>query len=99
MEDEIVQLRIKEILKERGMQAKDLAEALGKSRSYISDVMNCKKGISISSLTDIARALDVEFRDLFAYTRKSEVIGIVRVNDETYTINSIEDIKRLTESL
>lgn len=99
MEEEIVKLRIKEILKERGMQAKDLAEKLGKSKSYISDVMNCKKGISISSLTDIARALDVEFRDLFAYTRKSEVVGVVRVDDETYTINSIEDIKRLTESL
>ncbi|WP_052079253.1 helix-turn-helix domain-containing protein [Porphyromonas sp. COT-108 OH2963] len=99
MQEEIVRLRIKEILKERGMQVKDLAEMLGKSRSYISDIMNCKKGISISSLTDIARALDVEFRDLFIYTRKNEVVGVVRVNDITYTLNSIEDIKSLVESL
>lgn len=61
-----VKLRVKEILSEKDMTLKELAEKMGKFPQYISNVVNGKKGVSVSSLMEIADALDVEIGDLFA---------------------------------
>ena len=66
---EIFRLRVKEILKERGQTQKELAAKMGKSPQYIANVLNSEQGVSVNILIDLAKALDVEFRDLFAATR------------------------------
>lgn len=68
-ENDIFQLRVKEILKERGQTQKELAARMGKSPQYIANVLNSEQGVSVNVLIDMAKALDVEFRDLFAATR------------------------------
>ncbi len=68
-ENNIFRLRVKEILKERGQTQKELAARMGKSPQYIANVLNSEQGVSVNVLIDIAKALDVEFRDLFAVTR------------------------------
>lgn len=68
-EKDIFRLRVKEILKERGLTQKELAAMMGKSPQYIANVLNSEQGISVNVLIELARVLDVEFRDLFAVTR------------------------------
>ena len=63
---DMAELRIKEILKERNMTSKSLAESMGKAPQYISNVINGGKGVSINSLEEIARHLDVPISSLFA---------------------------------
>lgn len=62
-------MRIKDILKEKGMTSKELADRIGKCPQYTSNIINGGKGMSISTLSQIAIALDVEFRDLFTPTK------------------------------
>lgn len=62
----MAELRIKEILKERNMTGKSLAESMGKAPQYISNVINGGKGVSINSLEEIAKHLEVPISSLFA---------------------------------
>ena len=69
--NDMAELRIKEILKERNMTSKSLAESMGKAPQYISNVINGGKGVSINSLEEIARHLDVPVSSLFADYKSS----------------------------
>lgn len=62
----MVELRVKEILKDRKMSVKSLAEGLGKTPQYMSNVINGDKGVSVNSLEEIAKFLDVPISSLFA---------------------------------
>ena len=68
---DMAELRIKEILKERNMTGKSLAESMGKAPQYISNVINGGKGVSINSLEEIAKHLDVPISSLFADYKSS----------------------------
>jgi transcriptional regulator with XRE-family HTH domain len=72
----MAELRIKEILKERNMTSKSLAESMGKAPQYISNVINGGKGVSINSLEEIAKHLEVPISSLFAdYDRSNGASG------------------------
>ena len=68
---DMAELRIKEILKERNMTGKSLAESMGKAPQYISNVINGGKGVSINSLEEIAKHLNVPISSLFADYKSS----------------------------
>lgn len=72
-ENDVFRLRVKDILKERGQTQKELAAKMGKSPQYIANILNSEQGVSVNVLIDFAKALDVEFRDLFAATRGSNL--------------------------
>ena len=57
MEKELPKLRIKEILKEKGISQIELAEKMGKSKQYISNILTGGKGMSIATLVEIAKIL------------------------------------------
>lgn len=63
---DMAELRIKEILKERKMTSKSLAESMGKKPQYISSIINGGKGLSVNSLEEIAKHLNVPISSLFA---------------------------------
>ncbi len=67
----MVELRIKEIMKERKITSKSLAEGMKKRPQYVSNVINGGKGVSINSLEEIARYLDVPISSLFADSKSS----------------------------
>lgn len=58
-----MELRIKEILKERNMKIAELAEAVGISQGAMSLAINGNP--TLSTLTRIAEALNVQVVDLF----------------------------------
>ena len=97
MEKKILKLRIKEVLNEKGMTSKELSEKMGKSPQNISNIINGLKGISLSTLCEIAKLLDVEIRDLFAVTGKncSEINGYVKVKGTIYEIHNFDDLEKL----
>lgn len=96
MEKEVLKLRVKDILNEKGMTSKELAEKMGKSKQYISNIITGGKGMSIATLADIAKILDVEFRDLFAVTdNHSGINGFIKVQNKIYEIHCYEDLEKI----
>ena len=77
-------LRLKEILKEKGISGKDLAEKVGVSQPAISDITNGKSYPRPDLLLQIANALDVDIRDLFYPTKDIETETIYALRDGTY---------------
>lgn len=56
--------RIKAVLAEKQMSAKELCNAVGKNETTVSRWCNNKIQPSVSQLQEIARILDVDVRDL-----------------------------------
>lgn len=91
-----MELRVKEICKEKGLLFKDLAERIG-----VSDVALRKQvqgNPTIDTLQKIADALQVNFIELFSPIDKA-TIGVIRHNGKIYEINSISDIENLLEEI
>lgn len=66
----MAQYRIKELLKERNMTQKDLAQKIGVSAVTLNRYMTGNP--SVSSLEKIAGALDVEISELFVHRKGYE---------------------------
>ena len=89
---------IAKLRREKGMTQVELAEKMGKAPQYVSNIINGGKGASISTLIEVAKVLDVEFRDLFAATNvpsTSDVSGYVKVKGTIYEVHSFEDLEKL----
>jgi len=67
-------LRIKEILKEKGMQVNELATLIDLSPQNLSKLINEKTKPSIETFERIAEVLNVPIGDLFARPNSSELI-------------------------
>jgi len=67
-----MRLRVKEILKERGLSQKDLARKMGVADISLSRSINGNP--SMDTLIKIAEALEVEMGELFSPQRKDEII-------------------------
>lgn len=65
-------LRIKELLKEKGISGKQLAQILNVTENSISLILNNKRQPRFETLLDIAKVLDVDIRDLFLPTKETE---------------------------
>lgn len=67
----MAQYRIKELLKERNMTQKELAQKIGVSAVSLNRYLT--GNTSVSSLEKIAEALDVEISELFVHRNTEEV--------------------------
>lgn len=61
-----MQVRIKEIMVEKGMSSVSLADIIGVSKVTVSNLINNKTMPSVETLEKIATALDVPMWQLFA---------------------------------
>lgn len=66
-------LRIKEILKDQNLTAKELAERVGISRENITNIINEKSKPAFDTLIKISEALDVPVSELFEAPKDSVV--------------------------
>lgn len=89
-----MELRLKEILKEKNKTISSLADDIGVAQANMSNIVNGKTSPSLDTLWKIAKALDKQIGDLFI---SDEVIGFVKFQGTTYEINSIGDIEKLLE--
>lgn len=110
-------LRIREILKEKGLSNADLitrlqgiiqeenpsSEQKPLSKQYISNVVNGRQTVSMSRLSEIARALDVAEWQLFANPAEvcknkpihHDFVAMVRFRGDYYHADSICELEKL----
>lgn len=100
----MVELRIKDILKEKGLTSKALAEKLGKAPQYINNVINGGKGVSLNTLNDIAEELKVPFSSLFAdyasledVTGSGDFVAFVKDGKNIYHADSWQELKEFVD--
>ena len=91
------ELRVKDILREKGMKMYELAEEIGVAPESLTRAL--QRNPQFSTLKAIADALNVPVRDLFIEGREplnSVIRGTVEVNGRARHIDSLEDLYRLT---
>ncbi len=91
-------LRIKEILKEKGITAKQLAEDVGIAENSISRFITEKQQPRYEVLKRIADQLEVEIWQLFKGSEES-VTGTLEYKGELHRIRTREDLERLLERM
>jgi len=88
-------LRLKEVLKEKKVTGKQLADMVGVSQPAISEFVNNKSQPRPELLLKIAAALDVDLRELFVSTKPQknpkEIIGTIR--------DAIDNLEALYEAI
>ncbi len=99
-----MQLRISEVMKQKNVsieQLKNIIEENGSalSRTSISNIINNKSIPKIDTLILIAKALEVDFRDLVCVPEtKKDTYHLINDNN-VYTFNSIDELKEYINSL
>ena len=91
-----MELRIKELIKEKGTTIQNIADLIGVNRVTLSKSINGNP--TLETLEKIANALGVPVAELFDKS-SDEVVGAVRIGKDTHVINSKEDIRKLAENL
>ncbi len=102
LDEKIFKLRVKEILVEKGMSSKELANRMDKAPQYVSNIINGGKGISVSTLIDIAKALDVEFRELFDVVGKNtsdNLTALIQHKGDFYKATTIEELEKIVAEI
>lgn len=85
-----MELRVKEICKEKGVLMEELANKLGIARVNLTKTINGNP--TVGTLERIAEALDVDFMDLFVKNEKGEVNGYIELDGTIHKVSSKEDI-------
>lgn len=94
-----MQVRIKEIMVEKGVSSVSLADIIGVSKVTISNLINNKTMPSVETLEKIASALNVPMWQLFAspveVTGKGELIALIQHKGDFYKANTIEELEKI----
>ena len=80
----------------RNTTQKELAEKLGVSEVTLSRASN--GNTSLPLLEKIADVLEIDIAELFA-SSSSGIIGVIRIRDTNYNINSVADLSRLLDGI
>ncbi len=87
-------LRIKEIIKEKGMTSQQVADKMGITQSSLSRALN--NNTTVEMLQKIADALEVDIADFFV--KSSGAIHLI-INDKPHTFHSVEELKKYVPKL
>jgi transcriptional regulator with XRE-family HTH domain len=90
-------LRIKELLKLRGMTLNQLAERMNLHRVNLSSSINGNP--TLERLKEIAKILEVNVSDLFSKPDLIEVNGYLEFEEEIYKITKLSDLESIVEKI
>lgn len=90
-------LRIKELLKLRGMTLNQVAERIGINRVNLSSSINGNP--TLERLMEIAEILEVNVSELFSKPEINVVNGFLEFEGEVYKITKLSDLESLTEKI
>lgn len=90
----MIQLRIAEILQEKGISKTEFADMMGIKKQNVNVLLETN---NIKKLDEIAEMLGVELTELWKDKNDSKIsiIGFIELNGEVFAIKSIEDFNRL----
>lgn len=91
-----MKLSVKEICKKKGLTIQDLADKMEMKRESLSRAINGNP--TLETLEKIASALDVDISELFTPS-SGGIIGVIRIKDINYNINSVSDLSRLLDRI
>lgn len=90
------ELRVKELLKERGKMMKDFAEQIGISRETLTRALQGNP--QYSTLKTIADGLGLSVRDLFKPREEEQTLqGVITYKGEAYVIRNRQDFDALAD--
>lgn len=92
-----MELRIKQIAKQKGMQLKDVADRMGKPREVVTRAINGNP--QLSTLEGIAQALEVDITELFPLPQQNNVTGYLEYNGKVIKINNKNDLFNLVDEI
>ncbi len=91
-------LRIKEIIKEKRITIQDLADVIGINRVTLSNSINGNP--TVETLQKIATALNVEIWELFtSSTNTNELTALIDYKGVLYRFDNIESLKEFVKDL
>lgn len=90
-------MRIKDVCKEKGITVSQLAEKMGIKQESLSRAINGNP--TLETLEKIANALGVDISELFAPSSSGGIIGVIRIGDTNYNINSVPDLSNLLNKI
>lgn len=86
-------LRIKEVIKEKGMTVQTLADKMGINRVGLSNHINGNPSVAV--LEKIAAALEAPIQELFEKEQKENINGYIEIGNEIFKITSFQDIRNI----
>ena len=93
----MIELRIAEILQEKGISKTEFAEMMGIKKQNVNVLLETN---NIKKLDEIATALGVDITDLWKdNVSEPSINGFIEINGELFTIKSVEDYNRLYSML
>jgi DNA-binding Xre family transcriptional regulator len=94
----MIQLRIAEILQEKGISKTEFAEMMGIKKQNVNVLLETN---NIKKLDEIATVLGVDITDLWNGKNVSapSLNGFIEIDGEVFTIKSVEDFNRLYQTL
>lgn len=92
-----MKLSVKEVCKEKGLTIQDLADKMEMKRESLSRAINGNP--TLETLEKIASALEVDITELFGSSSSGGIIGVIRIRDTNYNINSVPDLSRLLDRI
>lgn len=91
-------MRIKEVIKDKGMTVSSLAEKMGIKQESLSRAINGNP--TLETIDKIACHLGVEVWELFTESPgESEISGFIKAKGTIYEIKSRQDIENLLKNL
>lgn len=99
-----MQIRLKEIMQEKGLTSVALASMVGLSKNTISNLINNKTKPSLDTLNEIAEKIDVPMWQLFdspeeVVGNKEELTASISYRGEFFNTHSKEELKQYVSKL
>ena len=91
----MTKLRVKQIVKDKGLTMAKVAEMLEIHPVNLSSTLNGNP--TLSTLTRIAEVLGVEVAELFESESRPIICGFVKVGSDMLEISSVADLERALE--
>lgn len=85
---------IRRLRTSQGYSQEDFARVSGIDRTYISDVEQGKRNVSIENIEKIAKALNITLLELFSFNRPIQKTIILTVNGEEFILESNKELTR-----
>lgn len=83
---------IRRLRTSQGYSQEDFAKLSGIDRTYISDVEQGKRNISIDNIEKIAKALNITLPELFSFNRPIQKTVILKINGEEFILESDKEL-------
>lgn len=92
-----MELRVKELIKNKGLLMQDIANRIGISRDTLT--RNINGNPTIDTLEKIAKALDVDIVELFPATSTEQLIALISHRNEFYKATTLKELEEIVEKI